>query len=188
MKRADVELKSGQIAAILGIDPKQIQNTVEAGYVQPAAPSRGRGQLRLYSFENLVQFRVLHTLVQAYGLEKQRAAQMLAQAWPRPFSARVRTLTLAPVTMDRDHEVRLEPIRLPLREIAADTERRVALVLQNYEEKKRGRPAGWAREMRAAVNEVADHLQGVDDEAIHRAIAGARAVRRGGGGKTGKRK
>jgi len=40
--------------------------------------------------------------------------------------------------------VKLEPIKLPLREIAAAAEARIQQVLADYVEKKRGQPAGWS--------------------------------------------
>ena len=80
-----MRLKTGQVATILNMNPKQLQNDVDAGYVRPLVAGQGRGRVRLYSFENVVQLKVLDILVQAYGLERQRAATMLARAWPSRF-------------------------------------------------------------------------------------------------------
>ena len=64
-----MRLKTGQVATILNMNPKQLQNDVDAGYVRPLVAGQGRGRVRLYSFENVVQLKVLDILVQAYGLE-----------------------------------------------------------------------------------------------------------------------
>ena len=55
---------------------------MDAGYVQPTVAGQGRGSVRLFSLENVVHLTVLELLVQAYGLERQRAAAMLALVWP----------------------------------------------------------------------------------------------------------
>lgn len=180
MRHAQIELKSGQIAAILGLDLKQIQNTVDAGYIRPAIKAHGRGQLRLYSFEKLIQFKVLHTLVQAYGLEKQAAAKMLKRAWPRPFTPQVKTLELRPVPASQDRHLPLEPIRVPLGDIIASTQARAEKTLRQYQEKKRGRPVGWKKEITAALEEVSVALQEVDDTALQQAILATRAARKAG--------
>jgi hypothetical protein len=167
-----IHLKTGQVAAVLDITPKQLQNDVDAGYVRPLVTAPGRGKVRLYSFENVVQLKVLELLVQAYGLERSRAATMLAQAWPRRLTARAKVLVLPPA------DINLEPIRLPLSTIVAVTTQRLQHVLEAYREKKRGRPVGWPTQMRQTLGTVAEHLRDVSDEQITQEIAAYRATHR----------
>lgn len=169
-------LKAGQVAAVLNISTKRLQNTVDAGYLRPAAAGGGRGSERRYSFEDVVQMQALEILVTSYGLAAPRAAQMLAEVWPRRFSPRRRVLVLRPAPAVRG--VKLEPIRLPLGEIAAAAEARIQQVLTDYQEKKRGRPIGWSAKFTGALTEVSNALQSVDDEQVEREIASYRRERR----------
>jgi hypothetical protein len=173
-----MKLKTGQVAAILHMNPKQLQNDVDAGYVQPTVAGQGRGSVRLYSFENVVQLTVLGLLVQAYGLERSRAATMLARAWPQPFTTQTRMLIIPPTLTSIGEGIALEPIRLPLREIVESLEPRVNEVVKHYQEKKRGRPVGWSQQMRQALTDVSAHLHEVSDEQITQEIATYRARRR----------
>ena len=43
-----LQLKTGQVAAVVGIPSKQVQNDVDAGYVQPTVAGQGRGSVRLF--------------------------------------------------------------------------------------------------------------------------------------------
>ena len=169
------ELKAGQVAAVLGIDAKQLQNAVEAGYVRPSVAGRGRGSVRLYSFEDVVRLRVFDILVRAYGLEQERAAQMLSSAWPSRLTADRQTLSIVPAKASAGRGLSLGPITIPLADIMTETERRIGRVRKSYREKKRGRPVGWSKQMREVLSDVSDNLQSVDDEQIRRSIAAHRA-------------
>lgn len=173
------ELKAGQVAAVVGINAKQLQNAVEAGYVRPSIAGRGRGSVRLYTFEDVVRLRVFDILVKAYGLEQGRAARMLSSAWPRRLTAARQTLVIEPTKASAGRGLPLEPITIPLADIMTETERRIGRVRKTYREKKRGRPAGWSKQMRETLSDVSDHLQDVSDEQIRRAIAAHRAGRGG---------
>ena len=180
MPMENFELKSGQVAAVIGINAKQLQNAVAAGYVRPSVASRGRGSARLYSFEDVVRLRVFDILVRAYGLEQGRAARMLASAWPRRLTADKQTLVITPTKGSAGRGLSLGPITIPLADIMAETERRIGRVQNTYREKKRGRPAGWSKRMRQALSDISDGLQDVDDEQIRRSIAAHRAGKNGG--------
>lgn len=173
------ELKAGQVAAVVGINAKQLQNAVEAGYVRPSIAGRGRGSVRLYTFEDVVRLRVFNILVKAYGLEQGRAARMLSSAWPRRLTASRQTLVIEPTKASAGRGLPLEPITIPLADIMTETERRIGRVRKTYREKKRGRPAGWSKQMRETLSDVSDHLQDVGDEQIRHAIAAHRAATNG---------
>jgi len=169
-------LKAGQVAAALNISTKRLQNTVDAGYLRPTLTGSGRGSERRYSFEDVVQMQALEILVTSYGLAAPRAARMLAEVWPRRFSLRQRVLVLRPAPSVGG--VKLEPIKLPLGEIAAAAEARIQQVLADYKEKKRGRPAGWSAKFTGALAQVSDALQDVSDEQIEREVANYRRAPR----------
>ena len=173
-----VQLKIGQVAAVVGIPSKQLQNDVDAGYVRPAVGGQGRGSVRLFSVDNVVQLTVLALLVQAYGLERRRAATMLAHVWPPRLTKHHKVLLIPPAPTARSTGLALEPIRLPLRAIMEATEQRIAQVLATYREKRRGRPAGWAQQMRQALADLSEPLQQVNDKQIQHTIAAYRAARR----------
>ncbi len=169
------ELKAGQVAAVVGIDAKQLQNVVEAGYLRPSVSGRGRGSVRLYTFEDVVRLRVFDILVKAYGLEQRRAARMLSSAWPRRLTADKQTLVIEPTKASAGRGLALGPITIPLAEIMTETERRIGHVRKTYREKRRGRPAGWSKRMGDSLSDISDHLQGVSDAQIKRSIAAHRA-------------
>lgn len=173
-----VKLKTGQVAAVLGIPPKQLQNVVAAGYVQPTVVGHGRGSIRLYSLENIVHLQLLELLVHAYGLERQQAATRLAQVWPKRFSPPALVLVLPPTETVWNAGLPLEPLRLPLRAIAESTQQRITHVMAAYQEKKRGRPAGWKPQMHQALADVSAALQTVSDDQIRHEIAAYRAQQR----------
>lgn len=176
--RINMELKAGQVAAVLGIDAKQIQNAVDAGYIRSSMKARGRGSLRLYSLEDVVRIRIFNILVDAYGIEKQRAAEMVSRAWPKPFTKREKVLVIAPKSRLAAGELDLAPIKLPFDEIIKATERRIDQVVRNYKEKRRGRPEGWRAAMRQSIEEVSEGLQGVSDDQARKAIEGYRQAKR----------
>jgi len=172
----NLTLKAGQVAAVLNISTKRLQNTVDAGYLRPTSAGRGRGSERRYSFEDVVRMQTLEILVNSYGLATPRAARMLSEVWPRRFSTRRRVLEIRPEPTVRG--VKLEPIKLPLGEIAATAEARIQQVLADYGEKKRGRPAGWSAKFTGTLSRVSDALQGVTDEQVEQEIAEYRRARR----------
>jgi DNA-binding transcriptional MerR regulator len=173
-----IQLKTGQVASVLGITPKQIQNDVDAGYVRPTVAGQGRGSPRLYSMEDVVRIKVLEILVQAYGLERQRAATLLARAWPRRLTPNAKILVIPPAVTSSGEGIDLEPIRLPLGAIVKTTKQRIHRVLEEYREKKRGRPVGWSQQMCQSLAEVSAALQGTSDEQIRREIVAYRTTRR----------
>jgi DNA-binding transcriptional MerR regulator len=173
-----IRLKTGQVAAVLGITPKQIQNDVDAGYVWPTVAGQGRGSIRLYSLEDVVRIKVLEILVQAYGLERQRATALLARAWPQRLAPSARVLVIPLAVTASGEGIDLEPIRLPLGTIVKTTKQRIHSVLEEYREKKRGRPVGWSQQMRQSLAEVSTSLQGASDEQIQQEITAYRATRR----------
>jgi uncharacterized protein YukE len=173
-----LQLKTGQVAAVVGIPSKQLQNDVDAGYVRPAVGGQGRGSVRLFSVDNVVQLTVLELLVHAYGLERRRAATMLAHVWPSRLTKRHKVLLIPPVPTTRSAGLALEPIRLPLHAIMEATKQRIAQVLATYSEKRRGRPAGWAQQMYQALTDLSEPLQQVSDGQIQHTITAYRATRR----------
>ncbi len=170
-------LKAGQVAAALNISTKRLQNTVDAGYLRPSLAGRGRGSVRQYSFEDVVRMQALEILVNSYGVAAPRAARMLSEVWPRRFK-RQRIVVIQPESTLRG--VKLEPIKLPLGEIVKAAEARIRRVLSGYEEKKRGRPAGWSAKFTKSLAQVSDALEDVSDEEITREIASHRRERRAG--------
>ena len=172
----DLSLKAGQVAAVLNISTKRLQNNVDAGYLQPARAGRGRGSIRQFSFEDVVRMQALEILVNSYGVAPPRAARMLAEVWPRRFSGRKRLLVIQPEAHLAG--VKLEPIKLPLSEIAAAAGARIQKVLTNYREKKRGRPVGWSAKFTGSLANVSDALQGVSDDEIDKEVASYRRQRR----------
>jgi DNA-binding transcriptional MerR regulator len=172
---SNLTLKAGQVAAALNISTKRLQNTVDAGYLRPAKVGRGRGSERRYSFEDVAPMQALEILVKYYGLSMPRAAQMLSDVWPRRFSRRPRALVIRPEPSVG--VVRLEPIKLPLSEIVAAAEACIQQVLEDYQEKKRGRPAGWPAKFTKSLSRVSDALQGVSEEQIERDVLAYRRKR-----------
>lgn len=174
----NLTLKAGQVAAVLNISTKRLQNTVEAGHLRPMRAGSGRGSERRFSFEDVVRMQALEILVNSYGLAAPRAARMLAEVWPRRFNRRRRVLVIRPEPVGQG--IKLEPIKLPIGEIAAVAQARIEQVLADYQEKKRGRPAGWSAKFTGALSQVSEALQDVSDEQVEQEIADYRRTRRAG--------
>ena len=173
----NLTLKAGQVAAVLNISTKRLQNIVDAGYLRLALAGRGRGNVRQYNLEDVVHIQALEILINAYGVAAPRAARMLAEVWPRRFK-RQRVLVIEPKSTVRG--IKLEPIKVPLSEIAAAAEARIQQVLPGYREGKRGRPTGWPVKFKKALARVSDALQDVSDEWLAREVADYRRERRAG--------
>ena len=165
------------MAAVLNISTKRLQNIVDAGYLRLALAGRGRGNVRQYNLEDVVHIQALEILINAYGVAPPRAARMLAEVWPRRFK-RQSVLVIEPKSTVRG--IKLEPIKVPLKEIAAAAEARIQQVLPGYREQKRGRSAIWPEKFDKALAQVSDALQEASDEEIAREIADYRGERRAG--------
>jgi DNA-binding transcriptional MerR regulator len=173
----DVKLKAGQVAAVLQVKPKQLQNIVDAGYVRPSVPEKGRGSIRLYNFDDVVRLRLFDILIESYGLERARASRFVRKFRPGGEAMRKRYLEIEPSAGRVVRDVTLPPIRLPLAEIVSDLRGRVNRVMETYSEGKRGRPAGWSKQMKQVLLEASDCLQDVTDEDIEKAVRASRLVR-----------
>jgi hypothetical protein len=173
------KFKLGQIAELLGIEPKELQNAVDAGYVRAASPARGRGHVRFYQAEQVYYFAALWLLWKTYGLKKQWAAEVLREVWPKPFKP-LNSLRINP-DFSSDSlrlEVPLPPIELPLNRIVSSLDDRIRKVRGQYREKKRGRPPGWSKAMGQTLGQISQALEPVDDLQIKREIASYRAETR----------
>ena len=169
-----VELKLKQASAVLGVDPKDLQNLVQFKVLRP------RRRDSLYWFDNqlLLAAKVAFYLKESLGTSTEVLARFTAAlsnnlaegestrlryVWLRSFPARGR-----------------EPIevRIPLRNLAKELEEQLPRAAV-YRDLPRGRKRpGWKREFTRNLEAAARDLSGVTESQIIEAIRGYRAEKK----------
>ena len=169
-----VELKLKQASAVLGVDPKDLQNLVQFKVLLP--PRRDS----VYWFDNrlLLEAKVAFYLKESLGTStevlarftqalsnnlKEGEATSLRYVWLRSRPARGR-----------------EPIevRIPLRNLAKELEEQLPRAAV-YQDLPRGRKRpGWKREFARSLEAAARDLSGVTESQIMEAIRGYRAEKK----------
>src|SRR6266852_4533153 len=173
-----VELKLKQASAVLGVDPKDLQNLVQFKVLHP--PRRDS----FYWFDNrlLLEAKVAFYLKESLGTSTEvlaRFVQALSNNLKEEEPARFRYVWL------RSRPARgCEPIevRIPLRNLARELEQQLPRAAV-YRDLPRGRKRpGWKREFARNLEAAARDLSGVSDSQITQAIRGTeprgRACRR----------
>ena len=166
-----VELKLKQASAVLGVDPKDLQNLVQFKVLRP--PRRDS----FYWFDNrlLLEARVafylkesLGTSTEMLGLFTQALSSNLKEEEPARF--RYVWLRSRPASGREPIEV-----RIPLRELAKELEQQLPRAAV-YQDLPRGRKRpGWKRAFARSLEAAARDLTGVTQSQIMEAVRGYRA-------------
>ena len=170
-----VELKLKQASAVLGVDPKELQNLVQFKVLQP--PRRDN----VYWFDNqlLLEAKVAFYLKESLGTSTEilaRFTQVLSSNLKQQEPAKSRYVWL------RSRPARgREPIevRIPLRDLAKELDQQLPRAAV-YRDLPRGRKRpGWKRELARSLGDAARDLSGVTESQIMDAIRGYRAEKKG---------
>lgn len=166
-----VELKLKQASAVLGVDPKDLQNLVQFKVLRP--PRRDS----FYWFDNrlLLEAKVAFYLKESLGTSTEvlaRFTRALSNNLKEEEPTRFRYVWL------RSRPARgREPIevRIPLRNLAKELEQQLPRATV-YQDLPRGRKRpGWKREFKRSLEAAARDLSGVTESQIIEAVRGYRA-------------
>jgi len=169
-----VELKLKQASAVLGVDPKDLQNLVQLKVLSP--PRRDS----LYWFDNrlLLEAKVAFYLKESLGASTEvlaRFTQALSNCLRKEETTKFRYVWIRsrPATSRDPIEV-----RIPLRNLAKELEQQLPRAAV-YRDLPRGRKRpGWKGEFAHSLEAAARDLTGVTEAQIMEVIRGYRAEKR----------
>ncbi len=169
-----VELKLKQASAVLGVDPKDLQNLVQFKVLHP--PRRNS----FYWFDNrlLLEAKVAFYLKESLGTSTEvlaRFTQALSNNLKEEKPARFRYVWLRSLPARGCEPIE---VRIPLRTLARELEQQLPRAAV-YRDLPRGRKRhGWKREFSRSLEAAARDLSGVTESQIVRAIHGYRAEKK----------
>jgi len=174
MAMQDVELKLKQASAVLGVDPKDLQNLVQFKVLRP------RRRDSFYWFDNrlLLQAKVALYLKESLGTSTDllaRFTQALSENLTREELAAPRYIWLRsrPATSREPIEV-----RIPLRDLAKELDEQMPRA-EVYRDLPRGRKRrGWKRDFVRSLQTAARDLSGITESQIEDAVRGYRAAKK----------
>jgi hypothetical protein len=166
-----VELKLKQASAVLGVDPKDLQNLVQFKVLRP------RRRKSVYWFDNRI---LLEAKVALYLKESLGASTEVLARFTRALSTSLleeETAGLRYLWLSSRPASGREPIevRIPLRNLTRELEGQLPRA-NVYRDLPRGRKRpGWKREFARGLEAAAQDLSGVTESAIRAAIRAHRA-------------
>jgi len=173
MAMKDVQLKLKQASAVLGVDPKDLQNLVQFKVLRP----RRRDSLCWFDNRLLLQAKVALYLKESLGTSTELLA-LFTQALSE-------NLTDEELAAPRYVWLRSRPaasrepieVRIPLRDLAKELDEQLPRA-EVYQDLPRGRKRpGWKRDFVRSLQTAARDLSGVTESQIANAVRGYRAAK-----------
>jgi len=169
-----VQLKLKQASAVLGVDPKDLQNLVQFKVLHPVR------RKSFYWFDNrlLLEAKVAFYLKDLLGTSTEvlaRFTQVLSKSLKEDKSSKFRYVWIRsrPATGGEPIEV-----RIPLRNLAKELEQQLPRAVA-YPDLPRGRKRpGWKREYARSLEAASVDLSGVTESQILKTIRGYRAEKK----------
>lgn len=165
-------LKLKQASAVLGVPPKDLQNFVQAGVLRP----RRIGTLYYFNREALVSAKVALYLKHSLGASTHYLTMFTRAVSQVPGFASGKAEMVRVQTGTNDQQ--LLSIFIPLRGLVADVDERMPLAEQALDLPRGRKRAGWKKELRAALEEGANDVEGVHQADIAKTIKAYRRERR----------
>jgi len=169
-----VELKLKQASAVLGVDPKDLQNLVQFKVLRP------RRRDSFYWFDNrlLLAAKVAFYLKESLGSSTEvlaRFTEAFSNNLKEEESTRLRYVWLRSLPARGREPIE---VRIPLRDLAKELEEQLPRAAV-YRDLPRGRRrSGWKREFTRSLEAAARDLSGVTESQIMEAIRGYRAEKK----------
>ncbi len=166
-----MELKLKQASAVLGMPPKELQNLVQFGVVQP---KRRRG-LCIFDTNALYEAQVAEYFKTALGTRTDRLAD-LVQAFSKYLKNRqANTPDVVVFTLEMPSSLK---ITLPLKQLTETLQARLQRI-ELYRDLPRGRKRpGWKQQFLETLKEAAEDLGDVSPEEITRTVRKYRKSRK----------
>jgi len=172
--RQPVELKLKQASAVLGVDPKDLQNLVQFKVLRP------RRRDSFYWFDNrlLLAAKVAFYLKESLGSSTEvlaRFTEAFSNNLKEEESTRLRYVWLRSLPARGREPIE---VRIPLRDLAKELEEQLPRAAV-YRDLPRGRRrSGWKREFTRRLEAAAGDLSGITESQIMEAIRGYRAEKK----------
>ena len=154
-----IQLKLKQASAVLGATPKDVQNLVQLRVLRP----RRRHGVYWFDASALLSANVAFYLKDSLGASTASLARVVREAMKLPGFANGTARSVS-IHLRRSTSRSPVEIRIPLRSLAEELERRLPLA-NAVPDLPRGRKrTGWKAEFRAAIKEAAAALGDLSDE------------------------
>jgi hypothetical protein len=169
-----IQLKLREASAILGVNPKDLQNLVQFGVLQPER----RDRFFVFDATSLLEARVAFYLKESLGTSVPLLARFIREIFAeaqKSKSGRFSDVSISSRPVSGKEVVRIE---VPLRALATDLEARLPKPKASRNEADgRGRK-GWKKEITRAFEDMAEDLKGISEKDILSEIKSYRAQRR----------
>ena len=169
-----IQLKLREASAILGVNPKDLQNLVQFGVLQPER----RDRFFVFDATSLLEARVAFYLKESLGTSVPLLARFVREIFAeaqKSKSGRFPDVSINSRPVSGKEVVRIE---VPLRALATDLEARIPKPKASRNEADgRGRK-GWKKEITRAFEGMAKDLKGRSEKDILNEIKSYRAQRR----------
>jgi hypothetical protein len=169
-----VELKLKQASAVLGVDPKDLQNLVQFKVLRPLRRDS------FYWFDNqlLLEAKVAFYLKESLGTSTQllaRFTQALSKNLKGKDATRLRYVSLRSRPARGCEAIE---VRIPVRNLAKELERQLPRAAVHQDLPRGRKRPGWKRDFARSLEAAARDLSGVTESQITEAIRGYRAEKR----------
>jgi hypothetical protein len=169
MQRAEFKLK--QASAVLGVDPKDLQNLIQLKVLQPPL----RDSSYWFDAKLLLEAKLAFYLKESLGTSTEFLARFTDAL---SHNLRTEESTKARYVWLRSRPARGQEtieVRIPLRSLAKELEEQLPRAVI-YKDLPRGRKrSGWKRDFVRSLNAAASDLSSVTESEITQAIRGYRA-------------
>jgi len=163
-----VELKLKQDSAVLGVDPKDLQNLVQFKVLHP----QRRDSFYWFDKRLLLEAKVAFYLKECLGTSTDMLARfILALSGDLKKSAKLRNVWLRSSPAKGGEPIE---VGIPLRRLAEELEEQLPLAVAHRDLPRGRKRPGWKREMRCCVEAAGRDLAGVPESRITEAIRGYR--------------
>ena len=167
------ELKLKQASAALGVPPKDLQNLVQLGVIQP----RRRDNLFWFDFNLLLQAKVAFYLRESLGTSSELLAQFCA-ALSREFTSPGRRFQDISIHSRPPRSREALEVKIPLRSLAEELQEQIPRAY-GYKDLPRGRKRpGWKKELVRTLKQASGALKNVTEDEITDTIRKYRSERK----------
>jgi hypothetical protein len=169
------QLKLKQASCVLQVPPKELQNLVQFGIVNP---SRGENGLSLFTVEDLFCAKLALHLKRFLGTSYARLREIVSEvepSWSELVEEKPAKLTIRGA-LNEDEEDESVELVVPFRSLVEHVEEQLRKV-SLFRDFPRGRKRkGWKDEFMTSLMEAANQIEDVTPEAIDRDIEEFRAM------------
>ena len=172
--QSNIQFKLKEASFVLGVSPKDLQNLVQFGVLEP------RRQDRFFVFDSntLLQAKVAFYLKESLGTSVPLLARFTKEIFrdvPVSKRGQARNVSILSRPLRGEKPVRIE---VPLQALAAELEAQIPTNESPRNRAKEGKRRRWREEITRTLAEAADDLKGITEQEILDEIKRYRAKRK----------